>query len=241
VLQFATSAVTVSEGTPTLVLNVIRTGSITPAASVRWTTANGNAIAGQDFGTRGRATQSSGTLSWRALEGTAKTISIPIVNDSIAEPAETFTVVLSSPSAGMTLGTPSTATVTITDDEGATSAATELRFSLTRYQVSEAASNVVLTVNRVNLGGGFGTAASVSYATQAGTALAGTDFVTKSGTLSWAAGDSAPKTITIAIVNNTVSEGSETFTVNLSGVSAGTRIGTPSVQVLILDDESRTR
>ena len=107
--------------------------------------------------------------------------------------------------------------------------------------MTENAGSVVLTVNRVNLGGGFGAAASVSYATQASTALAGTDFVATTGTLSWAAGDSAPKTITIPVVNNSVAEGSEVFRVNLTGASAGTRIGTPSVQVSIRDDESRTR
>lgn len=240
-VQFSAPTVTVSEGARTLVLSVIRVGPIDAAATVRWSTANGTATAGQDFGTAARTTQYAGTISWRAMDGAAKTISIPILDDTLPEGTETFTVTLSSPSVGITLGSPSTTTVSITDNDGGSAAATELRFSLARYQVSEAAGSVVVTVNRVDVGGGFGAAASVSYATQAGSALAGSDFVATSGTLTWAAGDSAPKTITIPIVNNTVSEGSEIFTVNLSGASASTRIGTPSVQVLILDDEVRTR
>ena len=51
---------------------------------------------------------------------TSKTFSIPIINDSIAEGSETFGVTLSNVTAGATLGSPSTATITITDNEGVT-------------------------------------------------------------------------------------------------------------------------
>jgi hypothetical protein len=47
---------------------------------------------------------------------TSKTISIPIVDDSYAEGAESFTITLSSPS-GATLGSPAAATVTISDND----------------------------------------------------------------------------------------------------------------------------
>jgi hypothetical protein len=56
-----------------------------------------------------------GTISFAAGE-TSKPISILVINDSYAEGNETFTVSLSSP-VGATLGSQSTATVTITDNE----------------------------------------------------------------------------------------------------------------------------
>lgn len=54
---------------------------------------------------------------------------------------------------------------------------------------------LALTVQRV---GGSTGAVRVDYSTQPGTAVAGTDFTVSQGTLSWAAGDSAPKTINIS-------------------------------------------
>src|SRR5439155_26607435 len=56
-----------------------------------------------------------GTLRFAANE-TAKNILIPIVDDSYAEGNETFTVALSNPS-GAVLGSPSVATVAITDND----------------------------------------------------------------------------------------------------------------------------
>jgi hypothetical protein len=55
-------------------------------------------------------------LNWANGDSTTKTISIPIFNDGVAEPAETFTVALSSPS-GVILGATSTITVTLHDPE----------------------------------------------------------------------------------------------------------------------------
>lgn len=65
--------------------------------------------------------------------------------------------------------------------------------------------------------------ASVNYSTSSGTAIAPDDFTSTSGTLTWADGDTAPKTIAIPI--NPVGVGDEsgkTFTVSLSSpVGAG--------------------
>src|SRR6185436_1380258 len=48
----------------------------------------------------------------------SKTFIVPIIDDSYAEGNETFSVVLSNP-IGATLGAPATATVSITDNDGA--------------------------------------------------------------------------------------------------------------------------
>jgi hypothetical protein len=239
-VAFSQPTYTVAENGVNAMLTVQRIGPATAAASVHWTTANGTATAGQDFGTLGSSAQRSGTLSWAAGDAAAKTIAIPILNDVVDEPDETFTVTLSSPSAGIALGTPSVATVTILDDD----IPPESQLSFTqvppKYLVLENVGNATLSVSRDALpGGGFTRAASVNYATSPGTALVGSDYTTKTGTLTWAAGESGVKTISVPIANDTIAEPTETFKVTLSGVTPGTSIATPEATVLILDDDEK--
>ena len=77
------------------------------AITVQYTTANGTATAGSDY------TSTSGTLTFNAGI-TSQVINIPILNDSINEPNEAFTLTLSSPT-NANLGATTTATTTITD------------------------------------------------------------------------------------------------------------------------------
>ncbi|MGH3737852.1 MAG: Calx-beta domain-containing protein [Micromonosporaceae bacterium] len=77
--------------------------------TVQYATADGTARAGLDY----QAT--SGTLTFNKRE-TSKTIRVPIIGDTLDEPDETFTVVLSQPSRGLVMGD-GTGEGTITDDE----------------------------------------------------------------------------------------------------------------------------
>jgi hypothetical protein len=64
---------------------------------------------------------------------------------------------------------------------------------------------------------------SVNYATANGTAIAGSDYAAKSGTLTFATGD-ATKTVSVTTLSDAVSESSETFTLNLSSPTGGATI-----------------
>lgn len=232
-VMFGSATYSVGEGTKSIVVTVQRAGVATAAASVRWAAANGTATAGQDFGTAGSTVLPSGIVSWLAGDALAKSIAIPIINDTLNEGSETFTLSLNTPT-GASLGAQSTATVTIVDNDAP--AATEVRFSQAKYVVLEGTPSISLTVNRADLGGGFGTSASVRYTATAGTALATSDFTAAAGTLAWAAGDSTSRTITVPIANDTVAESPETFRVVLS-TPVGVGVGTPEATVLILDDD----
>ncbi|MFM7791745.1 MAG: Calx-beta domain-containing protein, partial [Microcystis panniformis] len=59
----------------------------------------------------------SGTVSFAAGE-TSKVITVNVQGDTTVEPDENFTVTLFNATNGATLGTPSTATATIVDDDG---------------------------------------------------------------------------------------------------------------------------
>jgi hypothetical protein len=76
---------------------------------------------------------------------------------------------------------------------------------------------------------------SVSYATTAGTATAGTDFTAATGTLAFKPGERT-KTITVTVVGDTVYEPDETFTVALSNPVNAT-IATASATGTIQNDD----
>lgn len=76
----------------------------------------------------------------------------------------------------------------------------------------EEGDTVTLTVQRAQ---GSTGAASVHYSTSTGTAGSG-DFTAVSGTLNWSNGDTADKTIEIALSADSTTENDETFTVTLS-------------------------
>ena len=110
----------------------------------------------------------------------------------------------------------------------------QLAFSASVLTVAEAAGSVVVTVNRA---GGIGPA-TVDYATEPGTATPAVDYTSVSGTLSWTAGESGPKTFTIPILEDTTPESLETIVVTLSN-PAGASLGAPSsATVEIRDNDS---
>jgi hypothetical protein len=113
-LQFGQSSYQGAEGGLPVNITVTRAGGSSGAVSVNYATQSGSATAGADFGAV------SGTLNWASGDTSAKSFTVPIVDDNLVEPTETFTVVLSSPTGGATLGTPSIATVTIADNDVAT-------------------------------------------------------------------------------------------------------------------------
>ena len=95
--------------------------------------------AGQDY------TGGSYTATFLAGQTTAS-VSIPITNDTTAEPTEDFTAVLIIPataaSQGITKGVADTATIDIIDDDPV-----EVVFNPTQYTVNEGDGVVTLTLN----------------------------------------------------------------------------------------------
>ncbi len=221
VLALSASAYTVSEAAASATLTIKRTGGLASGVTVNYATGVGTATAGVDY------TAKTGTVSLGAGV-TSTTFTIPILPDTIDEPNETFTVTLSAPTGGATLGTPTTATVTITDnDAGGT-----IVFNPIAYTVSEAAGTANVKVTRT---GGTASGVTVNYATANGTATSGTDYTTTSGTLSFGAGVTA-MTIPIPILNDAVHESTESFTVSLSGPMGGAKLGTQITATVNITD-----
>lgn len=103
------AAVSVSEGSGTVTLAVERSRGASGAVSVNYATAPGTAGSSTDFAA------TSGTLTWADGDTTARTVTLTLVRDGVAETApETFTVTLSGATGSVT-GDPAVATVTIVD------------------------------------------------------------------------------------------------------------------------------
>ena len=81
--------------------------------------------------------------------------------------------------------------------------------------------------------------ASVTYSSLDVTASGFSDYTGLAGTITFAAGESS-KNVSIAIINDTISEGNETFNLILSGASnAG--LGTPTVATITIIDNDKGR
>jgi parallel beta-helix repeat protein len=108
-VEFDPAAVTVDEDAGTVDLTLVRTGGRDGDATVDFATAPGTATAGTDF------TAVSDTVILPDNAGSV-IVTVPIINDTLGEPAETFSATISSPTV-VTVGTADTATVTITDTD----------------------------------------------------------------------------------------------------------------------------
>jgi hypothetical protein len=193
--------------------------------SVDYTTVDVTAQAGSDY----QAT--NGTLTF-APGQTSKQINVIVNGDTQVEPDETFRINLLN-LVNANLGkTPGIGT--IVNDDGAQTSGT-LAFSASSYNVTENGGQATVTVTRT---GGSNGAVSIQYATSNGTAIAGSDYTSATGTLNWADGDGASKTFSIPITNDSLDESDETINLILSNPTGGATLGSPASALLtIVDDD----
>jgi autotransporter-associated beta strand protein len=109
-LSFDSAGVTVGEGAGTATLTVVRTMGDGGTVTADYAFNAGSALPGTDFVT------AAGTLVFGDGE-TSKTIAVPILDDAKFEATEEFSVVIVQAGGGAVVGHPTSATVTITDDD----------------------------------------------------------------------------------------------------------------------------
>jgi Zn-dependent metalloprotease len=90
---------------------------------------------------------------------------------------------------------------------------------------------------RVSLSAPLGAPISVNYATADGTALAGSDYTTTTGTLTFAAGEIV-KFVNVPVLGDAVVEPNETFTLNLSSPSGAPIVDGTAIGTIFNDDGS---
>ena len=145
-----------------------------------------------------------------AAGATSVLVRTPINNDALDENAESFTLTATR-TAGVTIEPSVTGTATINDNDPPPA------ISINDVTVDEAANTASFTVS---LSGASGLPVSVNYSMANGTAGAA-DYTAGSGTVNFAAGVTT-QTITVPILEDTLDEVNETFTVNLAGPTNAT-------------------
>ena len=189
--------------------------------AVDYETVDGTATAGQDYVAK------SGTLTIPAGE-LAASIKVALLDDSIDEIHERFTVELGN-AENAYMGD-SSGTGTITDGDPLPVMVVGV------VEAAESEPEVELTVTLTSISSRLITA---NYITFDHTAVGnGVDYVTTAGSLRFEPGETH-KTITILIVDDDLNEGDETFTVILKNIK-NARNDYSSHSVTILDDDGHS-
>ncbi|MCD6366177.1 MAG: T9SS type A sorting domain-containing protein, partial [Bacteroidales bacterium] len=173
--------------------------------TVDYTTSDGTALASQpDY------IAASGTTLTIPAGNNSADYTINITNDVVVENDEDFTITLSNPSAGLSLGTNITHTYTIHDDDNGR----KIYFNTNASNGDESVSPVTVTVSINNVDAVNPT--TVDYSVTGGTATGGgIDYTLISGTVTIPAGSSSG-TFNITINDDALYESNETIIVSLS-------------------------
>ncbi len=208
-------------GTQNAVFTVTLSRAYEDPVTVDFATANGSAVAGDDF------TSNTGTLNFAAGE-TTQTVAVAIVGDTLFEDAEKFFVILSG-ATNATISDPY-GEGTIKDNDLVTT-----KLSINDVTVTEGTGGTVNAVFTVSLSAPSGTPVTVKYTTANSTAISPDDYTATSDFLTIPAGE-VSGTISVSVVSDSSYELSQAFLVNLSSAT-NALIADTQGKCTILDDD----
>ncbi len=223
-VQYAAATSSAAENTTPHGIVVTLSAAASSAVTVNYSVTGGTATgSGTDY------TLADATLTFAAGE-TTKTISFPVVNDAIYEAGgETIALNISSPTVA-TLGSQTTHTHTITDDDSVPI------ITFNQGAMSSDEDDGVVNI-QIDLSNPSDAALTVDYVVTAGTATAsGTDYTLSGTTVTIAAGQTTAN-LSLTIVDDVISELTETAEITLSNPSGAT-VGVPGIHThSIIDNE----
>ncbi len=186
-----------------------RTGSAAGEVTVRFTTRDGSARAGEDY------SAVDGTVSWPDGELGDRRIEIPVIQDDIYEPVETFMIDVFDPS-GAELDPASAISIEkqLRSDDPDSLGRTKMSALLRILDDDPAPAPSVVEISRTALDTSDGYAmgvtiartgstrgeVSVDYETLEETAAAGVDFLAARGTLRWGDAEASETTVRIPLL-----------------------------------------
>ena len=218
-VSFASPTAAVREDAGQLEVQVLRIDGQDGPATVLVETFTGTASAGEDF------TAVASTLQWGEGDASSRTVAIALIDDTVVEGDESFTVRLSTPS-GARLGEVTELDVALADFEVG-----RIGWNASTQRVSEDQGELLLEARRF---GGTSGAVSAQYRVLSGTAQLDADFADATGTVTFGDGQMTPVEVRIPLIDDLISEPDETFDVELFAPTGGAEIG-PPVRVTLLD------
>jgi hypothetical protein len=211
-----------NSGTSNMTFTVTLTGATTVPASVPYQTFSNSAQSGADY-------QSvNGTLTF-AVGETQKTITVPIIGDTIPENDETFYVQLFTPTNAFLNRSFAFGTILNDDTGGPNVTAADVRI----VEGNAGTKNAEITFTATQPYVGY-----VNYSTVDGTALSARDYVSQFSSVFF--NNETSKTITIPIIGDAVPEPDETFTlsVNLSNFTSTFFTVRSTITITIENDDT---
>jgi arylsulfatase A-like enzyme len=200
----------------TVSLSLLTSSTVT----VSFSTSSGTASAGDDYA------ETSGTLTFDPGEQ-EQLVEIPVVNDAVAEPNETFAVTLAQ-STNSTIGDGQGIATILNDD-------TTPEVSIADASVIEGdIGNSVIQLT-VSLSAPSPDEIAVSFSTTDGTARQEEDYIAASGTVTFPPGEIV-RDIGVVVLGDELGEPNEDFVVNIIGTT-GASIGDPQGMGTILNDD----
>jgi uncharacterized delta-60 repeat protein len=230
-VSFASTNFSTNETSGTALVSLSRLGGSVGTMSVTLFTAGGSGVPGVDY------SPYSNTITWNNKLAFATNIAIPVFHDPQVTSNRTVNLMLanlmlnSAPASTNAWGLITNATLTINNVDSVGT----VQFSSPVYGVKKYAGYALIPV--VRPGGTVGTV-TVDYGTFNGTALAGTNYVATSGTLTFTNGQIG-QTIRVPVIDTGASNGLTTVTLVLTNAQPAYALGSPSNAVLnIIDTES---
>jgi hypothetical protein len=208
-------------GTTTMTFTVTLSAASSRTVTVQWATVDDLAASPTDYAS------ASGSLTFSPGQ-TSKNVDAIVNGDLISELDEQFLVELSTPT-NATIGD-GRASGTIVDDELVPV------IDLDAPSVTEGNTGTSALTFTLSLSHQSAAPVTVDWATASGTATAGTDFLSGSGTVTFAS-LATSETVTVTIKGDALYEHDETVTVELSN-STNAPIGRPQRQGSIANDDA---
>ncbi|MCT7983489.1 hypothetical protein NG796_09290 [Laspinema sp. A4] len=222
IVELSAANFTVQEGVPSVEVRLLRTGNLSEAASVTILLTDGTAIASADY--------IPGSRVVTFVPGQSQAVvTLPIIDDQIVEPTETFNLSLVNPTENLGVGGRSQSTITVLDNDIALSLGEQ---TFTQNDQGEAIATI--TVLRSGIVEGT-VGATLNLSPDIPIPL--NDLNTRQIPLNFAPGVTA-QTITIPLVNELIAAGVETLSLTLTSPTGGTTLGTTNTATFTLIDNT---
>jgi Ca2+-binding RTX toxin-like protein len=184
-----------------------------------------NATAGADY------TAVSTILTFTAGTGTQRTVAVSTINDTAVENTEDYRITIANQSTGTMATTQANGTISDNDSPS-------LQWNVSGTAALNEGQSATYSVNYTGVTLAPGVTATITVATgdangnTIANATAGADYDILNTVLTFTGGGATQKTVAVSIINDSLNEPAEDFSVSLSGPSLGT-INTGSATTVI--------